>query len=349
MAKKQHVLSDMEISLFLNQIHMMLSSGLALYEGIEALAANYRGTPSEPVFSALSREVIRSGLLSEAFESDSGWPKYLIQMTRVGEKTGNLEEIMKILSMHYEREARIKSAVRSAAAYPAVLGIMVFAIVCVMLLMVLPMFRSVLESMGVAITEAGSGMIHVGIFLGWAVLAVVGVLILGSACVFILMKTPLRNRVARFLISALPPVKKIARRMDAARIAAVLSMTFSGGFAMDEGIQMAGGVASDESTPALLESMAKKTAKGVSFPDVMEQTGLYDPVYISMLKTGVHIGKTDSVLSRIAEEYHRRTEEEISSFVSVIEPTLVALLAIVVGAMLLSVMLPMAGVLVGVF
>jgi len=81
----------------------------------------------------------------------------------------------------------------------------------------------------------------------------------------------------------------------------------------------------------------------------MAETGLYDPIYIGMLKTGADVGKTDSVLSKIANEYDRQAEKGISSIVSVIEPTLVAVLAVVVGAMLLSVMLPMAGVLVGIF
>lgn len=349
MAEKRSALTNREISLFCAQIHMMLSSGLALYEGIEALARSYQGTDNEKIYDLLSEEVSRTGLLSEAFKSDAGWPKYLSQMTKVGETTGALEEIMKNLASHYEREARIQEAVKSAVIYPMVLGCMVLVIVCVMLMMVLPMFRSVLSSMGVAFTNAGSGLISVGVALGWCVLAVVGLGILGAVTAVVLMKTPLRAKVVRILLAAFAPIRRVARRLDASRIAMVLSMSFSGGFPMDEGVRMASSIASDENTESLLKRMSASMEGGASFADAMAQTGLYDPIYIGMLKTGADIGKTDGVLSKIAEEYDRQAEKGISSIVSVIEPTLVAVLAVVVGAMLLSVMLPMAGVLVGIF
>lgn len=349
MADKKRTLSNMEISLFCSQVHMMLSSGLALYEGIEALMRSYQGTENEAVFSKLNEEVSRTGLLSEAFKSDAGWPKYLIEMTRVGETTGELEEIMENLSRQYEREARIRQAVKNAVIYPIVLGSMVFVIICVMLLMVMPMFRSVLGSMGVAITQAGVGMINVGVALGWVVLVIVGLSIVFAITACLLMKTAARKRVRKFILSAFLPVKKIVRNLDASRIAAVLSMTFSGGFAMDEGIQLACGIASDENTASRLKQMSDSMMNGKTFSDAMADTGLYDPIYIGMIRTGVEVGKTDSVLSKIAREYQQHAENGISSLVSVIEPTLVAILAIVVGALLLSIMLPMAGVLVGIF
>ncbi len=349
MAEKRNALSNREISLFCAQIHMMLSSGLALYEGMEALARSYRGTENEKIYVLLSEEVSRTGLLSEAFKSGGGWPGYLVEMTKVGETTGALEDIMKNLAAHYEREARIHEAVKSAVIYPMVLGSMVLVIVCVMLMMVLPMFRSVLRSMGVVFTNAGSGMINVGVALGWVVLAVVGLGILGAISAVLLMKTPFRAKVVRVLFAAFAPIRRVARRLDASRIAMVLSMSFSGGFPMDEGVRMAASIASDENTRGLLKRMSASMEKGASFADAMAETGLYDPIYIGMLKTGADVGKTDSVLSKIANEYDRQAEKGISSIVSVIEPTLVAVLAVVVGAMLLSVMLPMAGVLVGIF
>lgn len=349
MADKKRALSNREISLFCEQVHMMLSSGLALYEGIDALSRSYQGTENERTYQLLSEEVSRTGLLSEAFKSDAGWPVYLIEMTRVGETTGALEEIMKNLAVHYEREARIREAVKSAVVYPMVLGSMVLVIVCVMLMMVLPMFKNVLSSMGVAFTNAGSGLINVGVALGWAVLAVVGLGILGAITAVVLMKTPLRSKVTGILFAVFAPLKKVARRLDAARIAMVLSMSFSGGFPMDEGIRMASSVAAEENTSGLLKRMKTSMEGGTAFADAMAETGLYDPIYIGMLKTGADVGKTDGVLSKIASEYDRQAEKGISSIVSVIEPTLVAALAIAVGAMLLSVMLPMAGVLVGIF
>lgn len=349
MADKKRTLSNMEISLFCSQVHMMLSSGLALYEGVEALMRSYHGTESEAIFSRLSEEVSRTGLLSEAFKSDASWPKYLIEMTRVGETTGGLEEIMKNLASHYEREDRIRQAVKNAVIYPIVLGSMVFVIVCVMLLMVLPMFRSVLGSMGVSITQAGSGMINVGVALGWAVLVLVGLAIMLAVGAVILMKTPARKCVSCFLMKVFLPAKRIAKQLDASRIATVLSMTFSGGFAMDEGIRLSCGVTSDENTSMLLKRMEEAMLEGKSFADAMADTGLYDPIYIGMIRTGVEVGKIDSVLSKVASEYQAQAENSISSLVLIIEPTLVALLAIVVGAMLLSIMLPMAGVLVGIF
>lgn len=345
--EKKQMLSEMEVAGFCSQVQMMLSSGLALYEGIEALARSCRGTENEMIFSRLSEKVMETGLLSKAFESDPVWPGDLARMTRVGEITGRLEEIMKTLSLHYEREARVKSAVRHAVTYPIVLGVMVFVIVAVMLLMVLPAFKDVLSTMGVSL--AGSGLIEAGVVLGWLVLALVLLFILGLVLGAAFMKSRARAKVLSLLERVFPPVKRVNQNMNAARIAMVLSMTLSGGFQMDEGMQLTESVLTGENAKKTLKEMSKNIENGLSFPDAVQKTNLFDPIYVSMIRTGVEVGLADSVMAKIAEEYQEKAERSISSIVSVIEPTLVALLAIVVGAMLLSVMLPMAGVLAGVF
>ena len=84
---------------------------------------------------------------------------------------------------------------------------------------------------------------------------------------------------------------------------------------------------------------------GKTFADAISDTKIFDELHDRMIKMGSATGREDQVLGKLAELYEEQVEDDITRLVSIIEPTLVALLSVVIGAVLLSVMLPMAGIL----
>ena len=152
-------LDSAEISSFCSQVALILSAGLPLYDGMETLARTTEGTEYAELYKNASQCVIETGSLYEALKRDERWPGYMVEMTGIGEQTGQLESVMNGLSEYYAREDRIRSSIIGAITYPLVLGVMLVLIITIMLWRVMPVFQRVLNSMGAEMSASGSALI----------------------------------------------------------------------------------------------------------------------------------------------------------------------------------------------
>ena len=113
---------------------------------------------------------------------------------------------------------------------------------------------------------------------------------------------------------------------------------------LDEALEMIPAVLDDSVARERVSEMREKVAGGKSFADAVVESGLFDEFYSGLIRTSAAVGNVDGMMEKVAAEYENRVEEGIAGLVSIIEPTLVAVLSVVIGAVLLSVMLPMAGI-----
>ena len=339
--KAKKTLSPAELSTFCGQVALILEAGLPLYDGMETLAGTGAASAGADMYQAASRGVTQTGSLYDALKDDGRWPEYLVEMVGVGERAGQLDKVMRGLETYYAREDRIRSSVVSAVTYPVVLGAMLAVIVLILLLFVLPVFRRTLDSMGVT----DNAMMRVGASIGWVVMALIGLVILAVIAVLFLLRTKHRAKVLAFLQRCVPALDRLNKKLSASRVAGVLSMMLSSGFQTGEALEMTAQVASDESTAANVRKISERMDGGETFADAVAGTGLFDELHARMIKMGSATGHEDSVLAKLGELYEEQAEEDISRLVSIIEPSLVAVLSVVIGAVLLTVMLPMAGIL----
>jgi len=343
--KGKRSITSAELSSFCSQVALILSAGLPLYDGMETLAETAKGTEYADLYESASKGVTETGSLHEALKRDDRWPGYLVEMAGIGEQTGQLESVMNGLSDYYGREDRIRSSVVSAITYPLVLGVMLVLIILIMLWKVLPVFQRVLNSMGMEMTRSGSALMKLGSTIGWIILALVGVVVLAVIVCAILMKTSARERVLGFLRRLFPPVHSLSMKLSASRVASVLSMMLSSGFPTGEAFRLMPTIISDGEAAGKVEGIRKELDAGESFADAISHSRLFDGLHDRMIRMGVAAGREDQVMAKIAGLYEELVETGIAQLVAIIEPTLIALLSIVIGAILLSVMLPMAGIL----
>lgn len=345
MAGNTKGMSPAELSTFCGQVALILEAGLPLYDGMETLAGADSASANADMYAAASRGVTETGSLYEALRGDGRWPEYLVEMVGIGERSGQLERVMRGLETYYAREDRIRSSIVSAVTYPLVLSMLLVVIVLILLWRVLPVFRRVLSSMGVGISESGQRLMTIGTAVGWIVLALVAILGVLALTAGILMRTRHREQVLEVLRKAIPALSELNRKLSASRVASVLSMMLSGGFPMDDALEMTESVLSDRNAAEKVRSIREGLQNGKPFPDAVSDAKLFGELHERMIRMGTATGREDAVLGKLAELYEEQSEEEIERLVGIIEPTLVALLSIVIGAVLLSVMLPMAGLL----
>ena len=343
--KVKRGLDSAELSSFCSQVALILSAGLPLYDGMETLAETTKGSEYEELYESASKAVTETGSLYQALQRDDRWPTYLVEMTGIGEQTGQLEKVMNGLSEYYAREERIRSSIIGAVTYPLVLGVMLVLIIAIMLWKVLPVFQRVLNSMGAEMSASGNALMSLGSTIGWVVLALVALVVLAVIVGAIMLKTSARDKVLNLVRRLFPPVRALSMKLASSRVASVLSMMLSSGFPTNEAFRLLPSVLSDGEAADKVKGIRRELDGGAAFADAVSHSKLFDSLHDRMIRMGVAAGREDQVMSKIADLYEEQVEDGISRLVAIIEPSLIALLAIVIGAVLLSVMLPMAGIL----
>ena len=340
--KKNRGLTGAELSSFCGQIALVLEAGLPLYDGMETLASMSGNDENGDMLKKASERVTAYGSLYEALKEDTRWPSYLTEMVGVGERSGQLEQVMRGLERYYAREERIRSSIKSAVMYPMTLGIMLAVIVFVMLWKVLPVFRRVLEGIGMG---SGGTLMRIGTVAGWVVLILAVCTAALVILALILLKTKHADRVMAVIRKVFPSVRRLQEKLAASRAAGVLSMMLAGGLHMEEALERASDVIEDSEAAGKMKVLRDKMDEGKSFADALTEAGLFGEMENRMIRMAGATGQEEHTLAKIGDLYEEQSEQEISRLIGIIEPTLVALLCVVIGAVLLAVMLPMAGIL----
>ena len=341
----QKTLPPDEIALFCEQVAMVLKAGIPLGDGMETLARSYAGSRYGARFESMRVAVEQRGTLSQALEDAGIFPEYLLAMTRIGERAGKLDEVMASLSNYYQWEAQIKSSVRNAILYPSVLVMMLAVVIAILVISVIPVFQRVFDSLGLTAGSPASTAMQIGVGVGKGMLILVGIFAVVLAVVGILLRTGSRKSVIAVFSGLIPAVRRVNARLSAARYAAALSMMLFAGYPVEDAMQLAPSVVTDEKHKRQAELAQKELLQGGSFSSAIEKSGLFEPMHEKMIRFGSAAGRLDAVMEKLSGIYMTEADDSIHNVIAMIEPMLVALLSVVIGGILLSVMLPLLSVL----
>ncbi len=341
----QKKLPPEETALFCEQIAMVLKAGIPLDDGMETLARSYEGSRYGNRFKQIRDALQTHGALSAALSEAGIFPVYLCAMTRIGERAGKLDEVMASLANYYQWEAQIKTSVKNAILYPTMLVMMLAVVIAILVISVLPVFQRVFDSLGLTVGSPAAAAMRVGVGVGKGMLVLVGVFTILLLVIGILLKTSQRDSVLSLLSGLLPAIRRVNLRLSTARYAAALSMMLTAGYPIEDAIQLAPSVITDQKRRRQADVAARQLLQGASFAEAAEQSGLFDPMHEKMIRFGSAAGTIDAVMGKLSGIYMEEADDAIHAVVAMIEPTLVAVLSVVIGGILLSVMLPLLSVL----
>lgn len=154
--------------------------------------------------------------------------------------------------------------------------------------------------------------------------------------------------IAHKLMEWLKRNSKTAMAAAGRRFTAVLALTIRSGMELDKGMELARELVDNSAVAEKIDVCSEKLQLGEGYYEAMKESGLFSSFHIQLIKVGVRSGKMDEVLQNISDDYEQQADASIDAMVARLEPTLVAVLAVAVGLILLSVMLPLAGILAGV-
>ena len=338
-------LSNEELSFFTGQVALMLKSGIALYESIEVLSENYAGTAFEKAFGAIYEATERGDSLSEAMADSGIFPRYAVKMTSVGESTGKLEQVMQGLSHHYAREDVLASSVKNAVRYPAVLLLIMVVVVLVLNIKVLPLFENVLTNLGGVSSNTTRITMKIGTGIGIFALVVVLALLAIAAVLTLMIKRGKKHVIIEKLTRIAPAIGRLEKAIAAERFLSVLAISLEAGYPPESAAEACAELIDDKDAVELIKGIAKTSEETGSLCDAICGSGLLEPLKARMIKVGFMTGRQDEVTESVAQLYAGETDEKLEKLLALIEPALVTTLAVIIGCILLTIMLPLAGVL----
>ena len=334
-AEKMHI-DDRSLMEFSGQMGLLLKSGFSLEESLALL----REEGDAPWLRELARELEQTGSLTGAAAHLRGAPVYFTEMIRLGEETGRLDEVLEQLRAHYSRELAIRQSIRGAIAYPALLLGMLAIVLAVLLTRVLPVFDRVFAQLGSRLTGLSRALADLGETLRGGGLAAAAILAAVTALVLFL-----RRRGRPGILGRIPWVARVRELFFLCRFSGGLALVLSSGVSAERALELVSGLVTDP-------EQLKKTADA---RQQLEQTGdLVAALRESRILTGSaarlalvgqRSGTLDTALAQIAEDARQEADRRLDDGVALIEPVLVIVLSLVVGAVLLSVLMPMLGIL----
>lgn len=343
-AKQQSPLSAMELSAFCSQMAMILRAGIPEREGLRIMRDDASDTATQSLMTEMT-EASEMGIPFSQVLRDSGvFPKYMLDMIEVGECSGKLDEVLDALSAYYERERNIWSAVKNAVTYPLIMLTLMMLVIMVLSIKVLPIFGQVFAQLGAQASVFADGVLSLGSIMGNISIALVAVMAISIIAILVMRLFPSGRTALSAFFSACPITGNIASKMAAGRFAGAMALMISSGMDTERSIDMAGKLVGHKNISKKVEHCKHLISSGISFSDSIAMTGIFPGIFSRMIAVGFKTGNADEIFQKLANRYEQEISDDIASLVNVIEPTLVALLSVVVGLILLSVMLPLMGI-----
>lgn len=336
MSFNKKTLSESELSAFCQQVGMVVKAGLPTYYGISILRDEASDDFTRDFLSKIYEPMEKGVTLGAALAETDAFPEYMVDMIRLGETTGRLEEVLDSLSVYYEREADIKAGIRHAVTYPLIMTVMMLVVILVIITQVVPVFSQIYEQLGSGLTGTALMLMNVSNFLNRYMLAFVIAVIVIALAGFAFFKTP----TGKVLFQG----RGLSMSIAASRFANCLYLALSSGLDTDRSLEMAEKLIDNPYMLEKIKDCKTHIANGEPFIKSVLLAGIFSKVYSSMMTIGFKTGSMDDIMHRISIAYEEETDEQLRHFISILEPTLIVILSFFIGLILISFLLPLLGI-----
>lgn len=338
---KTRPLSHPEIAELCRGLALLLHAGAGLGDGLFLLAEEAEG-PLRGLLTGMGQRMDGGALLSEAMAETGAFPAYVTGMVQVGERSGRMEEALGALADYYEQRERMEYQVRAALTYPCILLLVVLVVIGVLLVQVLPVFEEVYVSLGSRLTGTAAGLLRLGQGLK-AAMPVLCVLLAAAVALAVLFSVHEGFR-QRLLTAwrARRGDRGAARQLNDARFAQALTMGLRSGMGAEEAVELAAGLLSDvPAAAARCATCRQELSGGGNLPRALQEAGVLPAAACRRLELGLRSGSGDRVMAEIADRLAEEAARTLERRAAQVEPALVLTASLLVGAVLLTVMLPL--------
>ena len=335
---KAKQLDHLGISAFAESMAMMLQSGVPIDEALLLMRPNDSQGLLSKGLSQMAKEVSEGTSFHDAMQHTGIFPEYALEMVQAGERTGSLENVMRHLSDYYQNEKETADKLRSAVIYPLSMIGLIIAVLIIMLTMVLPVFSRVYENLAASSLH----YIRFAYVLCRVLLFVMVLLVVIAGTGLILWKSGKRGPVEKVL-RLFPSCASILDDMGKFRFTSAFGIYLSSGEMQDNALLDSMKLTDCAPVEEKLKNCAKIMEEGHSFSYAANREELYEPIYGRMLVPAERSGNMEGILNRLTSLLKADISTNVTGLVNTVEPLLSGILMISIGLVLVSLMLPLIG------
>lgn len=334
-----------DIVIFTRQFATMINSGLPLVQSLNILAAQTENPRLKDVSRAVVADVEAGNTLADALgKHPKAFPQLYVNMVAAGEAGGILDTILLRLATFLEKNDKLIRKVKSAMIYPSVIFTVAIGAIAILLIFVIPVFRTMFESVHMELPLPTRIVITLSDFLRSFWWVVLGGLAVAGYGFKKFHDTPAgRRRIDGFLLG-FPVLGDVLRKSAVSRFTRTLGTLVSSGVSILDGLEITAKTAGNTVIHDAIMASRTSIAGGDTIAAPLEKSGVFPPMVISMIAVGEQTGGLDEMLGRIADFYDDEVDVAVSGLLSLLEPMMILFLGVIVGGMIVAMYLPIFGV-----
>jgi len=327
---------------FTRNLKVMIAAGIALPRALRILSTQTKNKKFEKALLNIASRITKGeGVAASLAQHPDIFSELFVNMVKVGEEAGTLEEVLDILTRHLERINTLKSKVKGALVYPAVILLAMIGIGILMLVMVVPKLAITFEELKIELPATTKLVIALGEFLAQRWYVLLGAIPL---CIFLLrqvLKTKTGKKTSDSLLLKIPVFSPLIRKTNSAYMVRTLGSLLASGVPVVRSLEITSGALENFYFREAVAEAAKKVRGGGKISGALEDYPIFPSLVIQMLEVGEETGETSNVLEKLADFFEEEVTNTTKNLAAVIEPVLMLIIGGVVGFFAISMVQPM--------
>lgn len=335
-------IKEKDVTLFTRQLATMMKAGVPLLQAFDIVGRGHANASVSKLLNDVRSDIETGSSLNQAFRK---YPLYFdplfCNLVSAGEQAGILDSLLDRLATYKEKILAIKGKIKSALFYPVAVLAVGFIVTAVIMIFVIPAFKSVFSSFGADLP--GPTLVVMAIsdfFVAWWWL-IFGILF-GGIYFFLQAwrRSPkIQAMMDRALLQA-PIFGDLVRKSSIARWTRTLATMFAAGVPLVEALDSVGGASGNWVYAEATKKIQGDVSTGVSLTNAMQNTNVFPNMVIQMVSIGEESGSLDSMLSKVADFFEAEVDDSVDALSSLLEPLIIVILGVLVGGMVVAMYLP---------
>ena len=331
-----------EFLVFNQELATLLKAGMPLVQSLDIL----RRRITNPFFKSVLDDVydrVRAGSsLSEAFEAHGSlFPGVYTASLLAGEKSGNLEQVIRRYVAYVKVVATVKRKTISALVYPVILLLLSMAVVSIIVLRVVPEFGAFYQQFDRELPLSTQIIVAVSDFVRSYFLLITSGVVIGALLIWAWLREPKQRERFDRLVLRLPMIGPIARKFSTSQAARTLATLLGGGIPLVNAIDVSARSIKNRYIAHQLQIAGQQVREGRALATAMNESGAFSDVAVKMVEVGESTGALQEMLNSLADFYDEEIDTNLARFITLVEPILLVIMGIVIAGLLLSLYMPL--------
>lgn len=342
LARRKNVIKPMDIAVITRQVATMLGAGVPLVQTLQIISRSAQKSSLRELTGVIAADVEGGTPLSEALKKfPRQFDDLYCDLVHSGEQTGALDHIFDQIAIYREKAEALKSKIKKALFYPAMVILVAIVVTSILLLFVIPQFEEIFAGFGATLPIFTQMVIMLS---RWMQHYWLYMLAAGMVAVFAYVRAwrrsqKVRDATDRFVLR-LPVVGDILHKAALARFSRTLATTFSAGIPLVEGLVSAAGASGNVVYRKAVMQVRAEVMAGMQMNLALRSTQLFPDMVVQMVMIGEESGAIDDMMNKVAVIYEREVDDAVDGLTSLIEPLIMVVLGILVGGLVIAMYLP---------